>query len=301
MDFPSAIRYPFQNLPRVISIVLVMTIALSICLGLVISTRDWSPFVAMFYGVDLHMVDPGASTSVSQAQATAVDQPFSWATLAGVLGLLIVAVVSGFWISGYSLEVVRSIMNGSETLPGIDFGRNMKDGFYLFVATLAYCLIFAVISLVEISLLGLTDSAAGLNIFVVLASVIVSVVALALMGWAYFIGMGRFASEGDYKASWQIFRNIKLARENWREGLKLLMYMIALTIIYGVVRSLLETALGGFIGAFGMASITFTIVIYYIFNLLQHFSSQHLIAQFAVTILDDQRLAPGEKDKHDFG
>ena len=106
---------------------------------------------------------------------------------------------------------------------------------------------------------------------------IVTVVALvAIMGWAYLIGMARFAAAGERKASWQIFLNLRLARENWRGGAKLLLYMIALTLIYGVVRSLVDTALGGFTGSFGMASIALSIIIYYIFNLMQHFSTQHL-------------------------
>ena len=175
----------------------------------------------------------------------------------------------------------------------------MKDGFYLFLAGLAYGLLFAALALVMFTFLGLTGSADGLNLIVVLASLIVTVVAVAIMGWAYLIGMARFAAAGERKASWQIFLNLRLARENWRGGAKLLLYMIALTLIYGVVRSLVDTALGGFTGSFGMAGIALSIIIYYIFNLMQHFSTQHLIAQFATEIGISSDYYHPEKEKHD--
>ena len=242
----------------------------------------------MLYGIDL-----GAGYSNEL-------QPFSWSAWFGVLGLLVVAVISGFWLSGYSVEVVRSVMNGSETMPAIQFRRNLKDGFYLFVSGVAYGLLFAGLMLIAFTFLGLTGSPDGMNVIVVLASVIVAIVALAFMGWAYLIGMARFAAEGDYKASWQVFRNIRLARENWRGGLMLLLYMIALTLIYGVVRSLVDAALGGLTGGFDIVSIALWIIVYYIFNLMQHFSTQHLIAQFGTEIGIRSDYYDPEKEKHDF-
>ena len=288
MNFSRAITYPFQNLAKVFSIVLVMTIAIAIFLGLIVNSYDWSPLLATLYGVDLGV---GYSNEL---------QSFSASAWFGLLGLLIVAVISGFWLSGYSMEAVRSVMNGIETLPDIKFGRNVKDGFYLFISSVAYWFFFVLLLVVVFAFLGLTGSADGLNPIVALASFIVGIAAVALLGWAYFIGMARFAAEGDYKASWQIFRNIRLARENWRGGFTLLLYMIALTLVYGVVRSLVDTALGGFIGGFGMASITLSIIVYYIFNLMQHFSTQHLVAQYAIQIGVRSDYFDPEKEKQDF-
>ena len=287
MNLSRAITYPFTNLAKVFSIVIAMTIAISLCLGLLVNAYDWSPLMEMLYGVNLGVTYPYELA------------PFSWSAWFGVIGLLIVAVVSGFWLSGYSVEVVRSVMNGIETLPGIQFGRNFKDGFYLFLAAVAYGLLFAGLMLVVVSLLGLTGSPDGMNPIVALASFIVGIVAFALMGWAYLIGMARFAADGDRQSAWQIFRNIRLARDNWRSGMKLLVFMIALSLIYGVVRSLLEVALSGFTGDLGMAGITMSIIIVYIFNLMQHFSTQHLIAQFGAEIGARSDYYDPEKDKVD--
>ncbi len=287
MNFSRALSYPFHNLPKVMSIVLAMTIAIAICLGLVANTYDWSPLVAMLYGVDVG------------AAASAELQPMGASTFPGVMGLLIVAAISGLWISGYSVDVVRSVMNGIETLPVIQFGRNLIDGFMLLIAGIAYGLLFVFLLVVEFALLSLTSSVDGYNLIVLLAALIVTIVALSLIGWAYLIGMARFAAEGDHKAAWQILRNIRLARAHWRSGATLLLYMLAFTLLYGVVRSLINTALGGFTGGFGIASVTLSIIIYYSLNLLQHFSTQHLIAQFATNIgIRSDRYEPG-KNKTD--
>ena len=72
---------------------------------------------------------------------------------------------------------------------------------------------------------------------------------------------------------------MRIARENWTKGAGLLVYMIVLSIIYGIVRGIVDGIFGGVVGMLG---ITLSIVIYYVFNLMQHFSTQHLIAQYAV-------------------
>ena len=271
MNFSKALTYPFLNFAKVFSIVLAMTIAIAIFLGPLVNSQVFSPLVSALNGTE-----PGASHLNAQ--------PVGASALFGLLGLFVVAVISGFWLSGYSVEVVRSVMNGSEAMPAIQFGRNLKDGFYLFIAALAYGVLFAGFMLFAAALFALTGSSNGMSGLVALASVIAAIAALALLGWAYLIGLARFAAEGDYKASWQVFHNIGLARDNWRCGFRLLLYMLALTFIYGVVRSLFDTALGGLTGGFDMVSIALSIIVYYVFNLMQHFSTQHLIAQFGAEI-----------------
>ena len=84
---------------------------------------------------------------------------------------------------------------------------------------------------------------------------------------------------------------------NWRSGAALLAYMIFLTIIYGILRGIVDGITGGIGGL--MLGITLSIIIYYFFNLMQHFSTQHLIAQFATEIgLRGDHYAP-EKTKVD--
>lgn len=284
MSFSNAFRYPFQNLAKVISIVLVLTIAFAVFIGLMLNSHDWSPLLAQVYDLDPSEYHIGASEAMG---ATA---------LIGLLGLIVVAVISGFWLSGYSIEVIRSIWQDVEYMPDIDFGRNLKDGFYLFLSSVAYWILFGLLLLVEAIVLRITGSLGLINMIAMLAAIIATLVALAVMGWAYFVGMARFAAEGDRGVVFQFGQNMRVARENWTKGASLLLYMIVLSIIYGIIRGIVDGIFGGVVGMLG---ITLSIVIYYVFNLMQHFSTQHLIAQYAVQIGiggEDDDLGKGKVD-----
>ena len=92
---------------------------------------------------------------------------------------------------------------------------------------------------------------------------------------------------------------MRVARNNWAKGLSLLLYMIAFSIIYGVVRSVVDGVFGGLLGMNLLAGITLSIIMYYIFNLMQHFSTQVLIAQYATEIGIRSDNYDSEKDKVD--
>lgn len=270
MSFSSAFKYPFNNFARVFSIVLVLTIAFAIFIGLMLNSHDWSPLLAQIYGLD------PAEHNIGEMG------PVSGSAIVGLLGLLAVAIVSGFWLSGYSIEVIRSVVSDIEYMPDMEFSRNVKDGFYLFLSSVAYWALFIVLIVVEVLVLQVVESIGVLHLLVAAVGFFFTVAAMCLMGWAYFIGMARFALEGEYRASWQIRRNLETSMANWRSGAALLVYMIFMSIIYGIMRGIVDGIFGNVGGL--MIGITLSIVIYYFFNLMQHFSTQHLIAQFATEI-----------------
>ena len=285
MKFSKAFKYPLNNFADVFSLVLVMTIALAVFLGLALNSYDWTPILAQIYDLDPNLYFIGEP------------DPLNGMALFGLLGALAVAIIEGFWLSGYSIDVIRAVMNDVESLPNIDFGRNLKDGFYLFVSSVAYWLVFIIILLGAMIAIRVTGSVSPLDAIVILVSIIFTVIAVALMGWAYLIGMSRFAVDGDHRSAWQIRENLRLARKHWSSGASLLLYMVALTFVYGFFRSIVDGVFGG---VAGMAGITLSIVIYYFFNLFQHFSTQHLIAQFATEIGFSSDYYDPEKDKRDF-
>ena len=289
MNFSNAFKYPFENLAKVISIVLALSIAFAVFIGLMLNSHDWSPLLAQIYDLD------PSEYIIGEPEAMGATP------LIGVLGLVVVAVFSGFWFSGYSVEVIRSIWQGVEYMPDIEFSRNLKDGFYLFLSSVAYWILFIGLLAVEAIVLTATGSLGAINALLAIVAVPVTIVAIAVMGWAFFVGMARFAAEGDHRAVYQIRRNMGIARDNWTKGAGLLLYMIALSIIYGIVRAIVDAIVGGiFGGVTGMLGITLSIVIYYIFNLTQHFSTQHLIAQYAVQIgIGGDEYDPG-KEKVEF-
>ena len=285
MNFSSAFKYPFHNFAKVLSIVLALTIAFAVFTALIINSHDWSPLLVGILG-------HGAADAYAEPM-----QPIGGTTIVGIVGLLLVAIASGFWLSGYSLEVIRGVMREDKWMPAVNFGANLKDGAYLFASSVAYWILFILLAVVLALANGILGHIGVLGGLVVLASVALMAASAFVMGWAYFVGMARFALEGDYRASWRIRDNMRIARANWQKGVTLLFYMIALSIIYGIVRSIAEGVFGGLIGANLLASATLTIIIYYIFNLMQHFSTQVLIAQYAAEIgLRSDRYDP-EKDK----
>ena len=79
--------------------------------------------------------------------------------------------------------------------------------------------------------------------------------------------------------------------------------MVGLTIIYAILFLILDPIVGGIldgtIGSNLMASFTAWIIEYYLLNLLLHFSSQHLIAQYGVKVGVGADLDDSEKYKVD--
>ena len=287
MSFSKAFRYPFQNIAKVLSIVLALTIAFAVFLGLLLNSHDWSPLVEQFNHLDAD----------AHEQEFGELEPMGATVWVGILGLLVVAALSGFWISGYSVEVLRSIWNEAEYLPAIEFARNLKAGFYLFLSSVMYGALFIALLVVEILLLQATSSLGAISALLGIAAVAVTAMTVAVMGWAYLVGMARFAAEGDHRAVYQIRRNMLAARHNWKKGVGLLVYMIVLSIIYNSIRSVVDGVFGG---AAGMLGITLSIVLYFFFNLMQHFSTQHLIAQYAVQIGIGGGGFASDKDKVDY-
>jgi len=288
MNFSSAFKYPFRNFAKVMSIVLAMTIAFAVFIAMTLNSYDWTSLLAELIGHDLP--DSYARTF----------QPFGGTTIAGIVGLLLVAVVSGFWTSGYSVEVVRAVMREQEWMPAVDFGRNVKDGAYLFASGLAYWALFVAL-LVALEVVGglLGEVVEFARTIVAIGAIVCVTGAAFVMGWGYFVGMARFAAEGDYKASWRIWENMRFAWSNWQKGARLALYMIAFSIIYGIARQIVDGVFGGLMGANLFAGFTLSIIIYYIFNLMQHFSTQVLIAQYAVEIGIRSDRYDSDKDKVD--
>ena len=291
MSFSSALKYPFQNLAKVISIALVLTIAIALCITFTLNTHDWSPLLKLLYGIE----KPQSSMESLK--------PMSGSATLGTWGLLLVVVISGFWLSGYSLAVVRSVMRNEQRLPEVVFWRNTKDGLYLFVASAAYVALFILMLAIAAIFASIFWFPEGFGLFLALIGVPALCAVACVMGWGYYVGMARFAVEGNHRASWQIWRNMRWARRHPRAGLTVLLYMVGLMVIYMIAFVIAEPIVGGIldgtIGSNLMASFTAWIIEYYLLNLMLHFSAQHLIAQYGVKVGIGAHHVDSEKEKVD--
>ena len=293
MDFVTALKYPFNSIAKVFSIVLVMTIAFALCLALIIGSYDWSSLAeAVSSGINeaLGAVETSAEPAAShellnEEQMEGLGVGLGRAAL-GLLGLVIVSIVGGFWFSGYSVDVVRAVMDGRDVLPAVEFGRNMRAGFTLFLSAVLYGLLFIVYLIV----VGLLSNLGGLVVF---AAVIAAIPLLCLLGWGYYIGMARYAAEGDPGAVFQILENMKTARANIGPGVSLVFFQLVLGFIYNIGTRVLDGLINGIAGAgVLLTALVISAIVFFALNLFQHFSAQHLIAQYAMRIGIDGASKP---------
>ena len=301
MDFITAFKYPFNSAAKVFSIVLVLTIAFALCLALVIGSYDWSSLVeAINSGISETLGAAGTSADMdashellNEKQLEGLGAGLQTAAL-GLLGLVIAAAVAGFWISGYSVDVIRSVMAGQDALPAVEFGKNVRAGFTLFLSAVLYGLLFILFLAVVGLLVNLLGGIASLLAF---TAVIAAIPLMFLMGWGYYIGMARYAAEGDGSAVFQIMENMKTARNNLGPSVSLVLFQIILNVIYNIGARVFDGILDGITGSDVMTALAVSAIVFFALNLFQHFSGQHLIAQYAMRIgIGGQ----GPKDKVDF-
>ena len=280
MDFLTALKYPFNSIAKVFSIVLAMTIALALCLALIVNAYDWSSLIEEVNGI-MAAVQTGsdmAEHQMSEETLEGLGVGLGRAAL-GLLGLVIVSIVGGFWISGYSVAVIRAVMDDPQgVLPAVEFGRNMRAGFTLFLSAVVYGLLF----LVYLIVVGLLSNLGGLIVFV---AAIVAIPFLFVMGWGYYIGMARYAAEGDPAAVFQILENMKTARVNLGSSIALVFWQLVLTFIYRIGSGVLDSVINGIAGSgVLLTALVISAIVFFALNLFQHFSAQHLIAQYAMQL-----------------
>ena len=285
MDFTSALMYPFKSFAKVLTIVLVMTIAIAVFLGMVLNSFDWMRLMNALeyyvqYGSDyLPYFDPPSAMFIP-----------------GLIGLFTVMIVQGFWLSGYSVRVIRHVMDGYETLPNVEFGNDLRKGFYLFLTNILYGLLFLPFIAVVGMLMAMTSSpngGGGLAGLVFCSAFLVAIPLVILLGWAYLIGMARFATEDERRVLFQIRTNLSLARQNIKPSLSLTGFMILLGLTFWFVSQFIGNALQLVTKSFfnGTLNDTTVLIIFIMplmlslaMNIIQEFSRMHLIAQYAYKI-----------------
>ena len=291
MDFTAAFKYPFNNAAKVLTIVLAMTIAFALCLALIVNAYDWNGLAE-----DVNsMIVTGVEMSEEHPSGDVLERVFAGVSAAtlGLLGLIAVSIVGGFWFSGYSVDVVRSIMAGDDVMPAIDFGRSLRQGFVLFLSAILYALLFCVYLAVVALLAALLGNLGGL---IVIVAVIAAIPILFLMGWGYYIGMARYADTEDSGAVFQIMQNMKTARVNLGVSVALVFWQIVLTAIYNIASRLVNGVLDGIVGSgILLTGLVISMIVVFALNMFQHFSAQHLIAQYAMQIGIDEQEPPKKK------
>jgi hypothetical protein len=285
MDFTSALTYPFKSIAKVLTIVLVTTIAMAVFLGMFLNSFDWIGFInALQLQVTYHL-----DTIPYELNPTALFIP-------SLIGFFIVLIVQGFWLSGYNVSVIRHVMDGQEKLPNIQFGKELLTGFYLFIASIIYGLMFVPFVIIVGMLMAMTagsNGEGGLSVLVFCGAFLVGIPMVFLMGWAYFVGMARCAANDNRQMVFQIMTNLRIARQNVQSSFSLTGYMFLLGITFGFVsqfaNNVLQLVLTPLVGnTLEQTNILLIFVLPLMLslalNIIQEFSGMHLVAQYAAKI-----------------
>lgn len=309
MDFTSALLYPFKSIAKVLTIVLVITIAVAMFIGMFLSSFDWVGFIRAWqvnlslYGSGYQSVNPFPSYEATTGMF-----------IPAIIGLFIVGIMTWLWSSGYSIRVIRHVMDGYEKLPNIELGKDMMTGIYLFLLNLFYGVIFSVF-LIAVGMLNYlfvgSNGGSVLSSLIALGAFFVSIPLLVLMGWAYFVGMARCAADDDRSALFQLGTNLRIARRNVKISFSLTGYLILLGLTFLFVSQFASNVLQLFATPFfgsnqDQTSILVAIVGFFMMslalNIVQEFSRMHLVAQYAyqIGLYDDFDDYEGKKVDFDF-
>jgi hypothetical protein len=294
MDFTAALSYPFKSIAKVLTIVLVITIAIAFFLGMLLNSFDFVGIVNYLEDLVLYS---------SRYNLTPVN-PFDESTIGlfilTLLGLFSVFVLQGFWLSGYSIRVIRHVVDGHEKLPDAKIGKDLLNGLGLFGASIVYALVFVPFFFIVIMLMAMPSSPngeGGLSVLVFCSSFLVAIPLMVLTGWAYFIGMARCAINDNLSALFQLGTNFRLARQNVKASFSLTGYLILLGLTYGfisqfaskVIQLIITPVFDGFQDSMGVLIVITVFMLWFALNIVQEFSKMHLIAQYArqINLYDD--------------
>ena len=307
MDFTSALLYPYRSVAKVLTIVLITTIACAVFLGMLLNSFDWIGFIqALQYNV-----------SLTEAQYRPASDFLPYGTPSGtfipaILGLLAVMLAQTLWLSGYGIRVIRSVMDGHEKLPTVQVGKDMMTGLSLFVANIVYALLFVPLFILVGMLMAMTSgNSSGLPALLFCGSFFIAIPLMILMGWAYFIGMARSAADDNRGALFQIGTNLRIARQNVKLSASLTGYLILLALTFGFVSQFASNILQVFTKPFlysnqDQTSILIAILIPMMLsiamNIVQEFSKMHMIAQYGTQLglNDDFEAFSRKNDDIDF-
>lgn len=213
--FSDALRYPLDN---------IKALAVYCILGIIL-------------GIAIAGTVAGIALGASAQNALAIIGT-------GLIGIII-ALIIGFFINGYELDIVKYGIHRSNTAPEIDFVRQFVNGVKLFVVVVVYFLIPIIIA----AILAI--------IFQHWLSLILSVIVFIVFALAAFMGNCRLAKTEDLGYALSIGEAIG---DISKVGIgKLILFILAVFVLYLIV-FLLGSALshwnsivgGIFLGIFGI-------------------------------------------------
>lgn len=256
MRMLEAIRYPWRSIPKILTIVLVISIVL----------------VAIFSLVECGNRMSGETIYCYSHEGESL-------IYLGIFALFGTALVAFIWLSGYSLDVIRHVYDGQSRLPTVHFGRNLAEGFMLLLSRVLWgAILLFLFGLLYENLSPWLDG----HIHHALDTVLVA--AFVFGALEFQVAMARFAVESRFGTTYELITNLTILFRNLRAFVGMIVCQIVLIAIYiipahAVVELFSHRNVGSsendYLIVIGLACVCLML------SLLQHFSSLHLLSRFA--------------------
>lgn len=250
MNLWRAIRYPYQNMPKILSMALILGIAL------------------VAFG---SMIERGEALRSSSAywnhRGLSLDD-------LGLSGLFLTLACFMIWLAGYSLDVIRHASRGYRSLPVIDFLGNLGGGLVFWLSRL----LWSVVGLILI--LELFKAAPGrspaVDLVIVAAGLIFALETVA--------ASVRCAALRQASAALAFPKNLAFLLENRTAFAGLLARLLLLNAVYVMAGNAYVQTMSWIERAFRFDSYLIFIAMFCVgvlIFLFQFMSSLHLVGQFA--------------------
>ena len=258
MSFGDAFGYPFKNLPKLLTIVIVFTIVIAILVGFAFQ----SPFS---HGIEL----------------------LYWGTF----------LAYGLFLSGYGVRVIRHVQEGNyDKMPSIKLFSDIARGVVMLLSALI-TFIPSILFVACVASFFITKTyAPGYNFqssidssSILMLIMLLPVLAYLLCGYA--VGMIRYALEDRASTMFQFKTNFRYIHQNSSAAMAFIGYYILFAIIYGILSHLeglaFDSALQNNFGAEQMIIliiVTIGLLGTITVGLFQQLGVLHLVAQFGEKI-----------------
>jgi len=247
VSFSQSFAYPFNNLAKILKIVLIfLLIIASITVG---SIMLQVPILSLM-------------------------------TIPLILGYALFS-------SGYMVSVIREVADGSDMLPEVELGRDLGQGFAVMVIGLIYALPLIVLFVIGLLAIAVPVGSGGGSFMPILLLGLVFVVLAFIFSYTAMIGMIRYAVSGNANEMLRFGENFSLFFSNVGAIFGLIWRTMLIGFIYGFVSGLTETVFQGMMFGISSQTMLYVLLTVYMVGymavtFMNQIAQAHLIAGFGL-------------------
>ncbi len=267
MNLRRAISYPYRNMPKILTMVLILGIAL-VAFGSMIERGEQMRGSAPYWNHDGRTLED-----------------------LGLSGLILSFTCFMIWLAGYSLDVIRHASRGYSSLPAIDFLGNLGKGLVFWLSRLFWCLIGTIL------ILEFLEPAPR-------HSVVLQLVLCAfflIIALESVVAVARWAVLRRASAAFAFPQNLAFLLENKSAFAGLIARLLLLNTAYVIANNAYVQTMTWIDRSLGFDSYLIFIAVFCVgvlIFLIQIMSSLQLIGQFAYSVAPVGRR---HHDKSDYG